>query len=286
MNTERLLARCDRVAEAPDAIARMRRFVLDLADRGKLVEQDPADEPAAELLKRIAAEKALLVKAGAKKRQKVATSLDSNEFPFPLPTGWTWAQIAQLGVFGPRNKASDDHKASFVPMSMIAAKCALNSRHEPRAWGDIKKGHTHFSEGDVGLAKITPCFENGKSAVFRNLAGGVGSGATELYVIRPMPTHADHTALFSKSPNFMETGIARMTGAAGQKRVPSEYFASSPFPPPAEQRRIVARVDELTALCDRLEVNPGHAGACRNNLLESLVQQALEPVSNEHEIGA
>lgn len=254
MNAERLLALYDRVADAPDAVDRLRRFVLDLAVRGKLVEQDPADEPASKLLKRIAAEKARLLKAREIRKPRAVAPLDENGFPFSLPTGWEWAQLAQLGVVSPRNEAPDDHKASFVPMRLISAEYGAGHQHETRPWADIRKGYTHFAEGDVGLAKITPCFENGKSTVFRNLTGGVGSGTTELHVVRPLFVTADYIVLFFKSSHFIETGILRMTGTAGQKRVPTEYFTSSPFPLPplAEQRRIVAKVDELMALCDRL----------------------------------
>ena len=186
---------------------------------------------------------------------------------------------AHLGVVSPRNEAPDDYEASFVPMRMIAAEYGLNSKHEPLAWGGIKKGYTHFAEGDVGLAKITPCFENRKSTVFRNLTGGIGSGTTELHVVRPLLTNADYIVLFLKSPHFIESGIARMTGTAGQKRVPSNYFTSSPFPLPplAEQYRIVAKVQELLALCDRLEISFTTADTTRSYLLDSLLHEALAP---------
>jgi type I restriction enzyme S subunit len=142
-----------------------------------------------------------------------------------------------------------------VPMPLIAAEYGVGNNHEIRPWGEIKKGYTHFAEGDVGLAKITPCFENGKSTVFRKLTGGIGSGTTELHVVRPLFVNPDYVLIFFKCPHFIETGIPKMTGTAGQKRVPFEYFAYSPFPLPplAEQHRIVAKVDELMALCDRLE---------------------------------
>lgn len=255
MNAERLLAHYEKIADAPDAIARLRRFVLDLAVRGKLVPQDPKDEPASKLLQRIAAEKTRLVKAGGIRQPKAIEPLDHKDLPFPIPRGWSWTQVAQLGVLGPRNEAPDNHIASFVPMPMILADYGVANSHEPRPWGEIKKGYTHFAEGDVGLAKITPCFENGKSTVFRNLTGGIGSGTTELHVVRPLFVDADYIVLFLKSPHFIETGIPTMTGTAGQKRLPTEYFTSSPFPLPplAEQKRIVAKVDELMVLCDQLE---------------------------------
>jgi len=140
-------------------------------------------------------------------------------------------------------------------MPLIAAEYGVANQHEIRPWGEIKKGYTHFAEGDVGLAKITPCFENGKSAVFRSLTGGIGAGTTELHIVRPLFVDQDYILLFLKSPHFIETGIPKMTGTAGQKRVPTEYFAHSPFPLPplAEQNRIVGKVDELMGLCDRLE---------------------------------
>jgi len=255
MNAEQLLKVYEKISEAPDAIARLRRFVLDLAVRGKLVEQSPADEPASQLLNRIEERKAeILLETGMRKPRKVA-DMDPAETWAHLPSNWAWTQISNLGFISPRNEADDGVEASFVPMPMIFAEYGVANDHETRPWGEIKKGYTHFAEGDVGLAKITPCFENGKSTVFRNLTGGFGSGTTELHILRPVLVNPDYVVLFLKSPQFIETGIPKMTGTAGQKRVSSEYFTSSPFPLPplAEQHRIVAKVDELMALCDRLE---------------------------------
>ena len=89
MNPTQLLAHFDRISEAPDAVARLRRFILDLAVRGKLVEQDPSDEPAAELLKRIQAEKALQVKG------KPLTSVDAVETPFSATAQWVWVRLGK-----------------------------------------------------------------------------------------------------------------------------------------------------------------------------------------------
>ena len=97
MNADRLLALYDRVADAPDAIARLRRFVLDLAVRGKLVEQNSADEPASELLKRITAEKARLVAAG-KFKTLGGSRFDDVDFSFPIPANWTWCYLDDLAA--------------------------------------------------------------------------------------------------------------------------------------------------------------------------------------------
>ena len=279
MNAERLLEVYEQISEAPDAIARLRRFVLELAVRGKLVEQNPADEPAAQLAQRIEERKAeILNDTGMRKPRKVA-DMDPNEIWADLPNTWAWTQITNLGFISPRNEAADDVEASFVPMPMIFAEYGLANDHEARPWAEIKKGYTHFAEGDVGLAKITPCFENGKSTVFRNLTGGFGSGTTELHVLRPVLVDPDYVVLFLKSPQFIETGIPKMTGTAGQKRVSSEYFTSSPFPLPplAEQHRIVAKVDELMALCDRLEEARKTREAVRDKLTAASLARLTAP---------
>ena len=279
MNAHRLLAHFDAVVDTPGAVQRLRRFILDLAVRGKLVPQDPNDEPASELLKLITKEKNRLVEAREIRRQKPIPGLSREEMPFTLPGNWAWSQVAEIGVISPRNRTPDDVQASFVPMSMIASEYGVPHRHEVRQWAEIRSGYTHFAEGDVGLAKITPCFENGKSTVFRNLVGGLGSGTTELHIVRPLFVDPKYVVLFFKSPYFIEAGIPRMTGTAGQKRVPAEYFANSPFPLPplAEQSRIVARVDELMALCDRLEERLVTMEGARRRLLDAMLHEALEP---------
>ena len=279
MNADQLLANYERVAGAPNAVQRLRSFILDLAVRGKLVPQDPNDVPASELLKEIAAEKARLVKAGVIKNSKAIRTPLAHISPFTLPDNWRWSQVAEIGVLSPRNEAEDGAQVSFVPMALIPAKYGMASAHEIRNWRDIKKGYTHFAEGDVGLAKITPCFENGKSTVFRSLTGGSGSGTTELHIARPLFVNATYVLLFLKSPRFIAAGIPKMTGTAGQKRLPAEHFANSPFPLPplAEQHRIVAKVDELMALCDQLEAARAEREATRNHLTAMSLAQLNTP---------
>ena len=256
MSVEQLLfEHYDRVVDTPDAVSKLRDFILDFAVCGRLVEQAPDDEPASELLERISAERSRLTELIESRNMKPADSIESPQFPLVIPLNWSWTRIAHLGLINPKNKLPDSLEASFVPMRLIASEYSATSQHEKRLWGKIKKGYTHFAEGDVGLAKITPCFENGKSTIFRNLTGGVGSGTTELHILRPLIVLADYVLIFLKRQKFIETGIQIMTGTAGQKRVPLEYFVYSPFPLPplAEQHRIVAKVDVLMDQCDRLE---------------------------------
>ena len=261
----------------PDQIKALRRTIFDLAVRGKLVPQDPNDESARELVRRIADEKRRLHEANEIRNRKLIRSLSCDKMRFMLPKSWAWSQVSDIGVINPRNNATDDTEASFVPMSMISSKYGVSHRHEVRQWASIKKGYTHFAEGDVGLAKITPCFENGKSAVFQNLTGGIGSGTTELHIVRPLFVDPRFVLLFFKSPHFIDNGIPKMEGTAGQKRVPIEYFAHSPFPLPplSEQRRIVTMVDELMSLCDRLEESLATAEDWRRRGLDALLHEAL-----------
>jgi type I restriction enzyme S subunit len=114
MNAERLLAHYERIADAPDAIARLRRFVLDLAVRGKLVPQDANDEPAAELLKRIAAEQARLVKAGEIRKPKPLPAVD--EPPFDLPQNWRWTRIREVAS----DRGQEIPQATFTYIDVTA----------------------------------------------------------------------------------------------------------------------------------------------------------------------
>ncbi len=166
-------------------------------------------------------------------------------------------------------------------MALIRAEYWCHPQHEVRPWGEIKKGYTHVMDGDVVLAKITPCFENGKSAVMSDLTASFGAGTTELHVFRALgsPVIPQFVLAYLKSRGFIERGLPRMTGSAGQKRVPHNYFARSPIPLPplAEQRRIVAKVDQLMALVDELEAQLTASRAAAEKLMQAVVAELTAP---------
>lgn len=254
MNKEQLFNQCESIFDQSNAIPKLRKCILNLAVRGKLVEPNPNDESADTLLDAITREKEKLIETGVIKKQ--GSSRDNlNKTPFVIPKTWRWSQISKIGILNPRNFINDYSNVSFIPMRLIPSKYGSKVEYEVRRWGDIKKGYTHFAEGDVGVAKITPCFENGKSTVFRDLCGGVGSGTTELYIVRPILVDPDYVLIFLKSPYFIETGIRIMTGTAGQKRLPKTYISNVPLPLPPlpEQKRIVTKVNDLMAHCDQFE---------------------------------
>ncbi len=267
----------DVLAEAPNGVAQLRELIFQMAVRGKIVEQDMNDEPASQLV-----EKAI------RKRSRKGAFLDLSSIDLPtgdevlpaLPRSWTYTTLETLGEISPRNKLDDDHEVSFLPMASIPAKFKGRLEPEVRRWGEIKKGFTPLAEGDVALAKITPCFQNGKVSVMRGLLNGYGAGTTELHVIRPLEDCliADYVEVFLRSPDFVREGVARMSGSAGQQRVPKDHFANSPFPLPplAEQRRIVVKVNQLMALCDELEERQ----KAKRETRERLVASALDKLTS------
>ncbi|NEO34522.1 MAG: type I restriction endonuclease subunit S, partial [Symploca sp. SIO3C6] len=124
---------------------------------------------------------------------------------------------------------------------------------EIRQLATVKKGFTHFADGDVLMAKITPSMENGKAAIACNLVNSLGCGSTELHVIRPeseiLPTFVYH---YIHQESFRKEATKNMTGTAGQLRVPASYIKTTEMalPPLDEQRRIVAKLEKLLAKCE------------------------------------
>lgn len=143
---------------------------------------------------------------------------------------------------------------SFIPMEAVGEYGGL-ALDEVRELEDVYNGYTYFADGDVCIAKITPCFENGKGALANGLTNGVGFGTTELHVIRPGP-NVDAQFLFyvSIADDFRKIGESEMYGAGGQKRIDEGFIKDwmPPLPPLETQRRIARFLDEKTARIDAL----------------------------------
>ncbi|MBE7465516.1 MAG: restriction endonuclease subunit S [Planctomycetes bacterium] len=172
-----------------------------------------------------------------------------------LPEGWVSASLDQVAVLNPRHPKSldDSMPISFVRMAAVSeSKPAFDSLDE-RALGEVRKGFTHFAEGDVLFAKITPCMENGKGAVATGLRNGIGCGTTELHVIRPLAGIDPHYVFrFLAQSSVRRAAKENFTGTAGQARVPTSFLEALELPlaPLAEQRRIVAKLAKLLAKVD------------------------------------
>lgn len=146
----------------------------------------------------------------------------------------------------------DDHPTPFVPMEAVGETGAMDTSTE-MPLGALRGGYTYFREGDVVVAKITPCFENGKGAQVPPLGGGFAFGTTELHVLRPSPA-LDGRYLYyvTQSAQFRRDGAAAMTGSAGQQRVPTDFVGDFQIPVLSldEQRAIAATLDRKTAAID------------------------------------
>ena len=235
----------------------LKNSILQLAIQGKLVEQRPEEGTAAELYQQIQREKQALIKAGKLKKGKPLPEITEDEKPFDIPEGWMWVRIASVTLLNPKNDIADDTEVGFIPMSCISDGYRNKHTFEIRKWGEIKKGFIHFANGDIGVSKITPCFQNRKSVVFHNLPNGYGAGTTELSIVRVPDAFLirEYLLWFFKSEYFISNGKKSFTGTAGQQRIHKDYLAlcAFPLPPLAEQKRIVSRIEELLPLVERYE---------------------------------
>jgi len=247
MNAERLLALYEKVADAPDAVSRLRRFVLDLAVRGKLVEQDPTDEPASELLKRIAAEKARLVKAGEIKRPKPVDPVAIGDMAFPPPPGWTWTRLADIAI-------CLDYMRKPINGTERDQRIEGKSEHElfPYYGATQQQGWIDdyiFDEELVLLGEDgVPFFDPYRSKAY--IISGKTWVNNHAHVFKGILI--SHPFLAHYLNVFDYTG--RVVGATRSKLNQARAVdIPVPLPPLAEQRRIVTKVQELMALLDRLE---------------------------------
>jgi type I restriction enzyme S subunit len=241
-------------------IAAAKSKILSLAICGKLVPQDSADEPADALLERIRTERESLIKQRKIKRNKsenVAPISVDNSYYAELPESWAIGRIGEVFIVNPRNIVVDSDAVSFIPMTLIDDGFSNHFTFQERPWREVKSGFTHFQEGDVGLAKITPCLENRKSVVFRGLINGVGAGTTELHIFRPICENSvepEYLLWFMKNEHFISECIRAFSGAVGQQRVSKDFVAAAtiPIPPLAEQRRIVAAIEAAFEQLDNI----------------------------------
>ncbi len=130
-----------------------------------------------------------------------------------------------------------------------------NHSFEERIWKEVKKGYCHFQNGDIGVAKISPCFENLKSTIFQNLPNNYGAGTTELVILRPINVCAKFYLYLFKSKWYIDEGTKYFKGVVGQQRVHKGIFTDLqiPLPPLAEQQRIITEIERWFSLIDIIE---------------------------------
>lgn len=175
-----------------------------------------------------------------------------------LPRGWRWVRLGEVCEINPTRPKnftrSPDAPTTFVPMTVVNQKTGTVTKPEIVPYSKVSKGYTYFEENDVLFAKITPCMQNGKHVIARNLIDGIGFGTTEFHVLRPnsgiLP---EWIHFFIRQPYFLQEATAYFTGAVGQQRVPENFLSNYIIPLPSieKQHRIVTQLQELMQGIDR-----------------------------------
>jgi len=192
-----------------------------------------------------------------------------------VPGDWEIRRLEEIVVLNPRpeQRLVGDVLVSFVPMASVTGHGEfIDVAVVP--FKKVANGFTYFADGDVLVAKITPCFENGKGALARGMAGGIGFGSTEFHVIRPSDEiNREFLFYHTASHRFRVRGVSSMTGSAGQKRLPAEYISAYhiALPPIREQQRIAA----VLGAWDRALAGLEKLLAAKQQRKQALMQQLL-----------
>ncbi|MBE9194004.1 restriction endonuclease subunit S [Synechocystis sp. LEGE 06083] len=238
---------------APDGIKRLRELILTLAMQGKLVPQDPSDQPARELLKEIEAEKQKLIKAGKIKKQKLLPKITADEIPYDLPENWEWVKIRNICHDWGQKKP--DRNFTYIDVGIIDNKNGLISdsiqileaKDAPsRARKIVKKGTVIYSTVRPYLLNIAIVEQDYKDEPIASTAFAILHPYSKIY--------NRFIYYILKSPYFIEFVEDQMKGVAYPAINDGNFFEGLfPLPPLAEQKRIVEKCDRLMAQCDKLE---------------------------------
>ncbi len=284
MKATALLALYERVADTPDAIARLRRFVLDLAVRGKLVEQDPTDEPASELIMRRSAME-ISASRSRRKSKVIAASCDILEGPFDVPATWAWVRMGEIFDYDAgvkREPSTLDPSLWLLELEDIEKETGRLLCRSTVSERDSKSTKSEFAVGDILYGKLRPYLTKVLVADRR------GYSTTEIVAIRSrVPMCPEYCALALRRPDFIDY-VTRLGQGTKMPRLRTEDAVIAPFPVPplAEQHRIVSKVDELMALLDRLEAAHSVREATRDRLTIASLTRLTAAERNSEALGA
>jgi len=251
-------------------IKKLRELILELAVRGLLVSQDPDDEPASELLKKIAAEKTKLIKAGKIKKDKPLPAISDEVVPFVAPHGWKWARIAEIGYdFGQKTPDADftyiDVGAIDNRLGLIDCPATLLAEDAP------SRARKLVSRGTVIYSTVRPYLLN--VAIVQKDFDPEPIASTAFAVVHPFEgVVSGYVYRYLRSPSFVAYVESVQAGIAYPAINDRQFFSGLiPLPPTAEQHRIVAKVDELMVLCDQLEQQTDASLGAHQTLVETLL---------------
>jgi type I restriction enzyme S subunit len=183
--------------------------------------------------------------------------LNSNNHVNNICNRWDQVELGNVCEINPpksKLSRSDDSPTTFVPMAAVDDRKGIIARPEIRPFLEVRKGYTYFEEGDVLFAKITPCMQNGKHAIAKNLIDGIGFASTEFHVIRPGPKITpEWIHYYIRQPSVLKAATCHFSGTVGQQRVSENFLLSLPLPLPslAKQKCITSLIDSKLALIER-----------------------------------
>jgi type I restriction enzyme S subunit len=262
----------DLIATAPQGVKRLRELILELAVRGKLVPQDLNDEPASELLKRIQTEKARLVAEGKIKKDKPLPEIGEDEKPFELPVGWEWIKLGSVIDFvNGYAFSSSDFTTSGIGVVKIGdisggqISTGTMSRVAPGVVANLDMNlQVHKGEMVIAMSGATTGklgFNETQEAFYLNQR--VGKISPVLISVRFL-----HTDLATKVSENLRKSAGSAIPNLSTEQIKNIVLGLPPLP---EQHRIVAKVDELMALCDRLEAQQADAASAHTTLVKTLL---------------
>lgn len=251
-------------------IKKLRELILELAVRGKLVEQDSSEELASKLLERASAEKIRLAKQGEIKKRRKLPELSEMTIPFRLPSSWKWAQLEDVGHDWGQKTPSNDFSyidvASVDNLKGVTTQPSILSAHEAPS-----RARKVVREGTLIYSTVRPYLQN--IAVVKGEINPEPIASTAFAILHPVSGMSARFFLhYLRSPTFVQYVESVQTGIAYPAINDKQFFSGVvPIPPLKEQHRIVQKVDELMALCDRLEQHTSDQLDAHETLVDTLL---------------
>jgi len=280
----RLAEHFDTVFTTEDSIEQLKQTILQLAVMGKLAPQDPNDEPASELLERIAVEKAELVKAKKIKKQKALPELSEEEKPFELPIGWEWSRIATIAVVGTGSTPSRDDPSYYSPADYnwvtsgeTSQEYITTTKEMVSRKATIETNVSIFPVGTLIVAMYGQGKTRGQITELK-IKAGTNQACAAMQLIENSTAHRAFIKLFFRR-SYDELRRHAAGGAQPNLNVGKISLTVLPVPPLPEQHRIVAKVEELMTLSEQLKTLITDAQNTQLQLADAVTEQAIHKQS-------
>jgi len=196
---------------------------------------------------------------------------------------WDKVKLGDIAIINPstRRKMPDNNEmcVSFVPMTSVDAMTGTIKNTECRKLSEVRKGYTYFENENILFAKITPCMENGKSAIARNLHNEIGFGSTEFHVIKTTDNILpEWVHYYIRQKKYLKDAKNYMTGSVGQQRLPDDYLYNTliPLPPLEEQKKNITMLKQKQAILNNICRNVAEQSSCINALSSSILRKAFQ----------